>query len=245
MAWDGSGLAHVVGYDGRFARAFVSAGGLVGPACAAATCFELARRPRLARFALAAFGLLVLACAAWIVRSLCGLVFAGTLAGICLVVARRAKEGGSVFALLFVAVQLALSVFSRGDYLFTPVAHMSGGDLPSDVANMSSALFLPYWFWGAACGLFSVAVLFLGVRRFFANSFERGRSLGDRKGWNGRRVLNERITPVGHPPTEARRRSPRADRRSASRRRVRRGPRRRRRSPTAPPPAPPPRTRVR
>jgi hypothetical protein len=27
---------------------------------------------------------------------------------------------------------------------------------------MSSALFLPYWFWGAACGTFSVLTLAIG-----------------------------------------------------------------------------------
>jgi hypothetical protein len=31
---------------------------------------------------------------------------------------------------------------------------------------MSSALFLPYWFWGALCGAISVAVLALGVRAY-------------------------------------------------------------------------------
>jgi membrane-associated phospholipid phosphatase len=67
---------------------------------------------------------------------------------------------------VFLAVQLALSVFSRGDYLFTDVARTGEGTFPSDVANMSSALFLPYWFWGALCGAFSVAVLALGLRAY-------------------------------------------------------------------------------
>ena len=59
---------------------------------------------------------------------------------------------------MFVSVQLALSVFSRGDYLFTPNA----GPFPSDVANMATSLFLPYWFWGLVCGGFSLAVLAAG-----------------------------------------------------------------------------------
>ena len=36
--------------------------------------------------------------------------------------------------------------------------------LPSDVMQMQQALFLPYWFWGFACGAFAVAVLLYGVR---------------------------------------------------------------------------------
>jgi hypothetical protein len=31
---------------------------------------------------------------------------------------------------------------------------------------MSSALFLPYWLWGALCGAFSVAVLAVGLWTF-------------------------------------------------------------------------------
>jgi hypothetical protein len=72
----------------------------------------------------------------------------------------------SQLALVFLAVQLSLSVYSRGDYLFTDVARMSGGDMPSDVANMASALFLPYWFWGALCGALSVVVLCVGATLF-------------------------------------------------------------------------------
>jgi len=55
-------------------------------------------------------------------------------------------------------------VFSRGDYLFTPVAQTSAGNFQSDVSNMAAALFLPYWFWGAACGAISVLALCIGLR---------------------------------------------------------------------------------
>jgi hypothetical protein len=57
-------------------------------------------------------------------------------------------------------------VFSRGDYLFMDTAHTVAGTYPSDVANMSTALFLPYWFWGALCGGFSVITLALGAWLF-------------------------------------------------------------------------------
>jgi hypothetical protein len=68
-----------------------------------------------------------------------------------------------------------LSVFSRGDYLFTDVARTQNGAMPSDVANMANALFLPYWFWGAACGLFSVAMLALGAWFFLRGLGAMGR----------------------------------------------------------------------
>ena len=57
-----------------------------------------------------------------------------------------------------------MSVFSRGDYLFTPTADTAKGIMPSDVANIAEELLLPYWFWGAVCGIFSVVCLVVGIR---------------------------------------------------------------------------------
>jgi len=37
----------------------------------------------------------------------------------------------------------------------------------SDVAVMSRALVLPYWFWGALCGALSVILLTAGFKLFF------------------------------------------------------------------------------
>ncbi len=82
--------------------------------------------------------------------------------------ARASGDAAQVLA-AFVGVQLALSVYSRGDYLFTDVARTGAGTLPSDVAHMADALFLPYWFWGAVCGAFSLAVLAAGLALYFRN----------------------------------------------------------------------------
>jgi hypothetical protein len=166
MNWDGSGVAHVAGYSGRFARAFVSAGGLVGPAVGSAVALACARRASMAQRSLLVFGLMLAFADVWVVRTLFGVLFVGALAAICVVTSRRAPASASQLLLSFLAVQLGLSVFSRGDYLFTAVAHTASGVMPSDVANMSSALFLPYWFWGALCGAVSVAALSLGLWYF-------------------------------------------------------------------------------
>jgi hypothetical protein len=85
------------------------------------------------------------------------------------------------FVLVFAAVQLALSVFTRGDYLFTPVAHTSAGPMPSDVAQMADALWLPYWFWGALCGLVSVGVLLLGLWSYLRGPLGLARLRGARR----------------------------------------------------------------
>ena len=49
---DGSGAALTSGNPGRLASAMISAGGLVGPAIAAAGCFAVGRRGKTARAAL-------------------------------------------------------------------------------------------------------------------------------------------------------------------------------------------------
>jgi hypothetical protein len=163
---DASGVAHVVGYDGRWARAFVSAGGLCGPAVAAAGAFFAARRAPLARVVMIVAGAFLAFSLLWVVRNLFGWIAVGTLAAVVLGIGVKARAETAQAALVFLAVQLALSVFSRGDYLFVEWANTGSGLLPSDVSNMSTALFLPYWFWGALCGAFSVAVLALGVRSY-------------------------------------------------------------------------------
>ena len=163
---DGSGIARTQ-YSGRFASALVSAGGLCGPAIVAALFFALSNKQKWARASLATVGIALLVADILLVRSFFGFFFVGVLGALFLWIATKGPVWSSEFTLVFVAVQLALSVFSRGDYLFTPVAHTSGGELPSDVAQMSNALFLPYWFWGALCGAFSIAILAWGLLFFF------------------------------------------------------------------------------
>jgi hypothetical protein len=164
---DGSGMAIWSGDPGRLARAFVAAGGLVGPAIAAAACFVAGRRPRGARTCLLLVAAALLVAVLLVVRSLFGFVFVLALAGVLLLVATRGGDGLSQATLVFLAVQLALSVFSRGDYLFVRAATTAEGVAASDVAQIAAALLLPYWFWGAVCGAFSVAVLVLGVVVFW------------------------------------------------------------------------------
>jgi hypothetical protein len=67
------------------------------------------------------------------------------------------------FVAAFFGVQLALSVFSRSDYLWATVARTGAGEMMSDTAQMAAALWLPAWFWGALCGAFSLVVLGVGV----------------------------------------------------------------------------------
>ncbi|MCG8417387.1 MAG: M50 family metallopeptidase [Proteobacteria bacterium] len=162
MFSDGSGVAYVGGLS-RLGHAFSSAGGLVGPAVGAALCFAFARRTSTARYCLAAIGILLLIAELAVVRNVYGWIFVGIFAAICLSIALYG--GGQIvqLSLVFLAVQLALSVYSRGDYLFTDKAVTAVGTSTSDSAAIAEAMgFGSYWFWGAVCAAFSVVVLIGG-----------------------------------------------------------------------------------
>ena len=166
MNRDGSGMALWSASEmGGLGRAFISAGGLVGPAVVAAIGFALARRPRNARIALGIGGGLLVLAEILVVRNGIGIAFVALVAVTCLVLAAWASEPVAQASMVFLCVQLALSVYSRGDYLFVESAGFNAGgvELASDVKHMEQALGLPYWFWGGLCAAFSLAVLLVGA----------------------------------------------------------------------------------
>lgn len=160
---DGSGVASWSGNLGAIGTALVAAGGLVGPAIAAACCFVLTRSARGSRFALGlsaaglAFVMLVYA------NNLFTWGYLTMLVALFGVLAWRASDEVARQVMAFLGVQLAVTVFSRSDYLFSKVAQTASGIMPSDTAQMAHALWLPAWFWGAVCGLTSLVVLAGGV----------------------------------------------------------------------------------
>ncbi len=164
---DGSGVAVWSGDVGPVSRALVAAGGLLGPAVAAAVGFAVGRSIRGARGALIGLAAILALALLLVVRNLFGLLFVGVVLGGCFLAARRASGEVAQLVLIFLAVQLALSVFSRGDYLFTQYAETATGVMPSDVGQMAAALILPYWFWGLGCGAVSVLVLIYGLKVFW------------------------------------------------------------------------------
>ncbi len=166
MFADGSGVAATAHSGGRTARAVISTGGLVGPAIVACGLFFAARTERRARVALGVLAGVLLLALVLVVRNLFGVAYVLVLSGLLAAVVRFGSAWAARVGLVFLAVQLSLSVFSRGDYLFTPVARTGAGNMPSDVALIADALLLPYWLWGGVCGLFSVAVLVLGMWLF-------------------------------------------------------------------------------
>jgi TM2 domain-containing membrane protein YozV len=162
---DASGVATWSGPLGRIGVATVAGAGLIGPALAAFCMLAFGRTPRGARMMLGCVGTGLVVVALLVARNPFGFVFILLLAGTLIAVATRSDRLAQMTVVL-IAVQLALAVFSRSDYLFTRTAMTSAGPAPSDVTVMASALFLPYWFWGILCGALSLALLAAGARRF-------------------------------------------------------------------------------
>lgn len=165
---DASGSALYLGDFGRIRHALVAAGGLLGPPLLASALFAAGRDPLSARRTLGAAAVVLLAVELIWVRNPFGAVFVGLLVVVLALLARRASPRAAQIGVVFLAVQLALSVFARSDYLFMRQAVTGGGVGPSDTGQIAAALYLPYWFWGALIALASLLLLGHGLRRFAA-----------------------------------------------------------------------------
>jgi hypothetical protein len=158
-----SGLAYTR-TSGDLAVAFVCAGGLCGPAVVGGAFLAVGRHARWARYALGAFGaFMAISLILW-TRTPFGWGFGATVAALSLVIAVKAGPSLAQMVTVFIGVQLALSVYAGGGYLFTQYVEIQNGHRgPSDTQAMSDALGMPYWFWGIVCGGFSAVVLLGGL----------------------------------------------------------------------------------
>lgn len=180
--WDASGVATHSDVQTNIGRAIVSCGGLIGPAVVAALLFAFGTRARLARVGLALFGLAMITIGVVFVRNAFGLVFTIGFGALLGAGAIKLSNGRAQTAILFIAIQLALSVFSRGDYLFTATAKTGAGELPSDVAHVAEALGGSYLLWGMAIGALSVLILAGGLAGVWLADRLHARSAPSRPG---------------------------------------------------------------
>lgn len=160
---DASGVAQHTGAPGRLAQAAIAMGGLVGPSFASALGFLAARKSSWSRAAWAVVAVTLLLLGITVLRGLTTFIFAAMLLALAAWIVRKATPSQAQGATAFFATQLALSVLSRADYLFTDVATTGSGTMPSDVAVIASSLVGPYWMWGAVTGLISLAAVGLGL----------------------------------------------------------------------------------
>lgn len=173
MFADASGVARWSGSLSQGARALVAAAGLLGPALGGAVGFVCARRSLPARVFLGVTALGLAVALALVVRNPFGIAFVGLcVAGLSFAVLYD-RGSWAQLVLVFASTQLALSVFSRSDYLFVAEARTGAGVMPSDVSHMADALGGPYWLWGLIVGATSLLILAGGLYAFLRSPSSR------------------------------------------------------------------------
>lgn len=160
---DGSGLAVTRTRGTPGVRAFVAAGGPLGPPIAGLLLFVSLAHRWLARGLLALLGALCLLALVLWVRDAFTLAFVAATALVLAGTAWRAGDRGLAIGTAFMAVQLSLAALARIGHLFSPGAMTSDGMLPSDTAQMAAALGLTHHVWAALIALLSLAVVAAGI----------------------------------------------------------------------------------
>lgn len=163
MFSDGSGVATIAGFTSPIGAATAAGGGLLGPSIFAALCFIAAKKGAIARIFLSAAGVGMIVAEFLYIRNTFAWVFVAVLATLFLWLAQQSRPWVAQASLIFLGIQLSLSVFSRSDYLFAETALTSQGVMPSDVAVIAEAMSMPVWLCGAICALYSIIILSLGL----------------------------------------------------------------------------------
>lgn len=168
---DGSGYAVILSDPDSWnlTRAMVSAGGPLGPACAGALMILASAKRKWRNVALCALGGIILASTAIWVRSLIGWAVLIPTAAIIVAIATRGGDEICRFALQFLGIHAAISMFGQWSYLFSSGMVIDGSHQLSDTGAMAQQLALPYWFWAAV--LIGLGALIIGasLRRVLGN----------------------------------------------------------------------------
>lgn len=159
---DGSGVAAHAGVYSGLQRAFIAAAGPLGAPIAGLALFLSLGHRLAARVLLLALGLLLALVLLLWVRNAFGVLIVGSVAALALLVALRAGEKLLYLITAFIAVEMSLSSLGRLDTLFSATASTGGGELASDSAQIASALYLPYWFWGGLLAGASILIVVAG-----------------------------------------------------------------------------------
>ena len=170
MGWDferllllpnGSGIAESYpdANTGRFEQAIVGAGGPLAPSVAGAVLIATTRWGRAWRPVLLVLAGLILVSVLLYVRSSAGLIALPLIAGGVVGIALRGRASWQRFALQFLGMVAALSMFADWRYLFSYSAVIDGQPFLSDTGQMQEALLLPYWMWAAVIVALSAAMI--------------------------------------------------------------------------------------
>lgn len=152
------GVAYSSGV-GSLGRAFVSAGGLLGPALAGGVIIVLGSRDATARWVLAGVALLLALSLVLFVRNAFGWLALGVIAALLGVLAAYGPDGVKVFVAQLIGIQFCFASWGTLDYMFTRNFVRDGQVIDSDTQEIADVLLLPYWFWGGLIALLSFVIM--------------------------------------------------------------------------------------
>lgn len=165
---NGSGLAEsIVPLDASYiSRAAIAAAGPLGPSIMGALLILASGKRRLWRPTLIALAVAIaLSTAIWVRSSTGWFVLPAISVGLAFL-AWKGSPGVIRFALQFLGMLAALSMFLNWGYLFTESAVIGGQQILSDTGAIEANLVLPHWFW--AGGLIGTAVLLIFLSMKYA-----------------------------------------------------------------------------
>ncbi|GAA4048965.1 M50 family metallopeptidase [Parerythrobacter jejuensis] len=170
---NGSGFAETLRpvNASSFSQALVAAGGPIGPAIVGSLLILASTKAALWRPTLYILaGAIVLSTLIW-VRSMIGWIVLPSIALVLVVIAAKGAPWLERFALQFLGLSAALSMFQQWDYLLTERAVVGGQEILSDTGAIEEYLLLPHWIW--AGGIITLAALMIGASLRYALSDKR------------------------------------------------------------------------
>ncbi|MEM7779510.1 MAG: M50 family metallopeptidase [Pseudomonadota bacterium] len=170
---NGSGLAEVyLDRDaGRLTLAVFAAGGPLAPVLVGAGLIVASAHPRAWRPVLWGLAAAIMVSVLLYVRSPVGIAVLPLVAAGLGLIAWKAPDGLTRFALQFLGMLGALSMVADFDYLFSEEAVIAGQVLASDTGAIEDALFLPHWVWASL--ILVTSIVTVGASLKYALSDER------------------------------------------------------------------------
>ena len=144
---------------GSLGRAFVAAGGLLGPAIAGGIIIVLGSRESTARWVLTGLAIILAISLVLFVRNAFGWFALGLIAALLGPLAFYGPEIIRVFVAQLIGIQFCLASWGTLDYMFTKNFRRDGQVIDSDTQEIAEVLLLPYWFWGGLIALLSFGIM--------------------------------------------------------------------------------------
>ena len=144
---------------GSLGRAFVAAGGLLGPALAGGIIIVLGSREVSVRWVLVGLAFLLSLSLLLVVRNVFGWVALGLIAAALGGLALYGPDAVRVLVTQLIGIQFCLASWGTLDYMFTKSFVRDGQVIESDTQEIADVLLLPYWFWGGLIALASLGIM--------------------------------------------------------------------------------------